>query len=128
MVNDCAKAIVSAIGIKDNSKALYELGGNKVYTFGEYVELILKIIRKKRMVVDMPMSLAKLQSSILSVLPFKPILSRDQCTILESKDNVVSGAHLTFKDLNIKPAVDLEKEMEKYLWRHRSQGEFNNDL
>ena len=128
MVNDCAKAIVSAIETKDNSKAIYELGGNKVYTFGEYVELILKIIRKKRMVVDMPMSLAKLQSSILSVLPFKPILSRDQCTILESKDNVVSGAHLTFKDLNIKPAVDLEKEMEKYLWRYRSQGEFNNDL
>ncbi len=47
MVNDCAKAIASATGIKDNSKALYELGGNKVYTFGEYVELIIKIIRKK---------------------------------------------------------------------------------
>ena len=80
------------------------------------------------MVVDMPMSLAKLQSSILSVLPFKPILSRDQCTILESKDNVVSGAHLTFKDLNIKPVLDLEKEMEKYLWRWRPSGEFNKDL
>ena len=128
MVNDCAKAIVSAIETKDNSKAIYELGGNKVYTFGEYVELILKIIRKKRMVVDMPMSLAKLQSSILSVLPFKPILSRDQCIILESKDNVVSGAHLTFKDLNIKPVLDLEKEMEKYLWRWRPSGEFNKDL
>ncbi len=75
------------------------------------------------MVVDMPMSLAKLQSSILSVLPFKPILSRDQCIILESKDNVVSGDHLTLKDLNIKP-VDVEKEMEKWLWRYRSGGEF----
>ena len=124
MADDCAKAIVSAIKTKDNSKAIYELGGNKIYTFGEYVNLILKIIRKKRIVIDMPMSLAKLQSSIFSILPFKPLISRDQCIILEEKDNVVSGEHLSFQDLNIKP-TDVEKEMERFLWRHRASGEFS---
>ena len=74
--------------------------------------------------MDMPMSLAKLQSSIFSILPFKPLISRDQCIILEEKDNVVSGKHLSFQDLNIKP-TDVEKEMERFLWRHRASGEFS---
>jgi hypothetical protein len=43
--------------------------------------------------------------------------------ILLEKDNVVSGSHLALKDLNIKP-TDVKTEMEKWLWRYRSGGEF----
>ena len=78
---------------------------------------------EKRLVVEMPMTLAKAQSMLLSLLPIPPILTKDQCVILSEKDNIVSGDHLTIKDLNIKP-TDVEKEMEKWLWRYRSGGEF----
>ncbi len=69
------------------------------------------------------MVLAKIQGALLSLLPIPPILTKDQCLILSEKDNIVSGDHLTIKDLNIKP-TDIEKEMEKWLWRYRSGGEF----
>ena len=92
-------------------------------SFGDVVKLILKIIGKKRLVLEMPMTLAKVQSTILGLLPIPPILTKDQCLILSEKDNVVSGNHLTLQDLNIKP-TDVENEMKKWLWRYRSGGEF----
>ena len=104
------------------------MGGGRVISFGDMIKLILKVIGKKRIVADVPMTLAKIQGSLLSLLPIDPVITKDQCIILSEKDNVVSGdhltlEHLTLKDLNIKPA-DLEKEMEKWLWRYRSGGEF----
>ena len=87
------------------------------------VKSILNTINKKRFVIEMPISLAKIQSSILSLLPFPPILTKDQCEILSEKDNVVSNNHLVLKDLNIKPS-DVELEMKKWLWRFRRGGEF----
>ena len=122
-VNDVAKAILKAIEVKNNEGKIYEIGGEKIISFGDMVKNILKIIGKKRLVVEMPMTLAKAQSMLLSLLPIPPILTKDQCVILSEKDNIVSGNHLTIKDLNIKP-TDVEKEMEKWLWRYRSGGEF----
>jgi len=122
-VNDVAKAIVRAIEIKNNEGSIYELGGEKIFSMGDMVKLILRIIGKKRLVVEMPMTLAKIQSTLLGLLPIPPILTKDQCLILSEKDNIVSGDHLTLEDLNIKP-TDVEKEMETWLWRHRAGGEF----
>ncbi len=121
--NDVARAIIKAIEIKNNEGSIYELGGEKILSLGDMVKLILKIIGKKRLVVEMPMALAKIQSVLLSLLPISPILTKDQCLILSEKNNVVSGSHSTLKDLNIRP-VDVETEMEKWLWRYRSGGEF----
>ena len=122
-VNDVARAILKAIETKNNEGKIYELGGGKVISFGDMIKLILSTIGKKRIVADVPMTLAKIQSSLLGLLPIDPIITKDQCLILSEKDNVVSGNHLTLKDLNIKP-TDIEKEMEKWLWRYRSGGEF----
>ena len=118
-----ARAILKAIETKNNEGKIYELGGGKVISFGDMIKLILSTIGKKRIVADVPMTLAKIQSSLLGLLPIDPIITKDQCLILSEKDNVVSGDHLTLKDLNIKP-TDIEKEMEKWLWRYRSGGEF----
>ena len=87
------------------------------------VKSILSTINKKRFVVEMPMPIAKIQSSITDLLPFPPILTRDQCEILSEADNVVSNNYLTLKDLDIDPA-DVEEEMKKWLWRYRDGGQF----
>ena len=121
--NDVAKAIMMAIETKNNEGKIYELGGKKIMSFEDIIKLILQIVGKKRIILDMPVTLAKLQSIFLSVLPIPPILTLDQISILLEKDNVVSGNHLTLKDLDIKP-TEIEKEMEKWLWRYRSGGEF----
>jgi len=123
LVNDVADAIVHAIELKGNEGKIYEIGGPKVISFGDMVKLILKTINKKRFVVPMPMPIAKIQSSILSLLPIPPIITKDQCEILSEADNVVSNNHMTLQDLNVKPS-DVEEAMKKWLWRYKDGGEF----
>jgi len=123
LVTDVADAIVKAIEIKDNEGKIYEIGGPKIISFGDMVKSILKTINKKRFVVQMPMVIAKIQSTITDLLPIPPILTKDQCEILSEADNVVSNNHLTLKDLDINP-LDVEEEMKKWLWRYREGGQF----
>ena len=123
LVNDVVQAIVQAIEIKGNEGKIYEIGGPKVISFGDMVKSILKTINKKRFVVPMPMPIAKIQSSILSLLPIPPILTKDQCEILSEADNVVSNNHMTLLDLKVKPS-DVEEAMKKWLWRYKDGGEF----
>jgi len=123
LVNDVADAIVKAIELKGNEGKIYEIGGPKVISFGDMVKSILKTINKKRFVVPMPMPLAKIQSTITDLLPFPPILTKDQCQILSEADNIVSNSHLTLEDLEIEPS-DVEEEMKKWLWRYKDGGQF----
>ena len=123
LVTDVADAIVQAINIKDNEEKIYEIGGPKIISFGDMVKSILSTINKKRLVIEMPMPIAKIQSSITDLLPFPPILTRDQCEILSEADNVVSDKYLTLNDLNINPA-DVQESMKKWLWRYRDGGQF----
>ena len=123
LVSDVADSIVKAIETKNNEGKIYEIGGPKIISFGDMVKSILSTINKKRFVVEMPMPIAKIQSSITDLLPFPPILTRDQCEILSEADNVVSNNHLTLKDLDINP-TDVEEEMKKWLWRYKDGGQF----
>ncbi len=124
LVTDVAQSIYRAISQKNNSGKIYEIGGPKIYSFKEMIKLILKTIGKKRLIFDMPMQIAKIQSSILSILPIPPILTNDQCIILSEADNIVSKNSLTASDLKLK-TNDVETEMKKWLWRFRSGGEFS---
>ena len=123
LVSDVADAIVKIIEKKNNEQKIYEIGGPKVISFGNMIKSILLSINKKRFVLEMPMTLAKLQSSITDLLPFPPILTRDQCEILSENDNIVSNNHLTLKDLDFKPS-DVEEAMKKWLWRYKDGGQF----
>ena len=123
LVDDVVNSISSAIEIKNNYGKIYEIGGPKIISFGEMVRSILKSINKKRLVFDMPISIAKFQSTILSLLPFPPLLTRDQCEILTESDNVVSNKELTLKDLNLTPK-DVEEKMNSWLYRYRDGGQF----
>ena len=123
LVSDVVSSILKAIEIKNNESKIYEIGGPKIISFGDMVKSILSTINKKRFVVEMPMAIAKIQSSITDLLPFPPILTRDQCEILSEADNVVSNNYLTIKDLDIDPK-DVEEEMKKWLWRFKDGGQF----
>ena len=123
LVTDVANAIMKSIQIKNNEGKIYEIGGPKIISFGDMVKSIMETIGKKRFVIGMPMSIAKIQSTLLSLLPFPPILTRDQCEILTEADNVVSNNKLDIKDLNINPK-DVEEKMSTWLYRYRSGGQF----
>ena len=123
LVTDVADAIVKAIEIKNNEGKIYEIGGPKIISFGDIIKSILKTINKKRFVIELPMPIAKVQSTITDLLPIPPILTKDQCEILSEADNVVSNNHLTLKDLDINP-IDVEEAMKKWLVRFRDGGQF----
>jgi NADH dehydrogenase len=123
LVTDVADSITKAIEVKDNEGKIYEVGGPKVISFGDMVKSILKTINKERFVIQMPMPIAKFQSTITDLLPIPPILTKDQCEILSEADNIVSSDHLTLKDLDINP-VDVEEAMKKWLWRYKDGGQF----
>ena len=122
LADDVATAIVRSIDIKKNEGKIYEIGGPKIISFKDMVKSIISTIGKKRLIVEMPMPLAKVQAALFSLMP-KPLLTKDQCEILNEADNIVSDKHLILKDLNIKP-VDVQQAMPKWLWRYRTGGEF----
>ena len=121
---DClARAIVNAID-KGNKGKIYEIGGEIQISFGNLVKDILKIIGKKRIVLDVPLSIGKVLGSIFQLMPGRPLLTKDQCLILEGKHNIVSDNHLTIKDLGITPA-NVEKKMSEWLVQYKEGGQFS---
>ena len=123
LVSDVVDAIFQAIEAKNNHGKIYEIGGPKVISFGDIIKSIMQTLNKKRFVVEIPMPIAKIQSSVMSLLPIPTILTRDQCEILSESDNIVSNNYLTLKDLNVKPS-DVEEAMKKWLWRFKDGGQF----
>ena len=99
----------------------YELGGPKVYTYRDLMELVLRETKRHRLLLPVPWGIAKLQASVLGLLP-KPLLTRDQVTQLQI-DNVVSPDALTLKDLGIEP-TPAEVIVPTYLSRFRRGGRF----
>jgi uncharacterized protein YbjT (DUF2867 family) len=122
LADDVATAIFKTIEVKKNEGKIYEIGGPTIISFKDMVKSIVSTIGKKRFIVEMPMPLAKVQAALFSLMP-KPLLTKDQCEILNEADNVVSNKYLTLKDLNIKP-TDVQQAMSKWLWRFRASGEF----
>ena len=95
------------------------LGGPKIYTFREVLELVLSEIRRKRGFVDLPFGLAAFQARLMSILPNAP-LTPDQIELLKS-DNIVSSGALTLASLGITP-TPAEVVLPTYLDRFRRGG------
>jgi len=121
-VGDVADAIMKAIELPEAQGKTYELGGPRVYTFKELMQLVLQETRRKRFLVPMPWSVAEFQGRILGKLP-KPPLTEDQVLLLKN-DNVVSPGAATLGDLGIQPTA-AEVIIPTYLDRFRVGGRFS---
>ena len=100
---------------------IYELGGPKNYSFKELMQILLNEIKKKRFLIPIPYTVAKIQSYFLQIMP-KPLLTPDQVEILKY-NNTVSGDYPTLKDLGI-TGTNLQTILPKYIYRFRSGGQF----
>ena len=85
------------------------------------MEILLTQIKKKRFLVPIPFSVAKLQSYFLQMMP-NPLLTPDQVDILKF-NNIVSGNYPTLRDLNIE-GTSIEKILPEYIYRFRTGGQF----
>jgi len=116
-----------AAAIEGRAKAgqIYELGGPEAKSFKELMQFVLATIERRRLLVPIPFWVAKLQASMLQLMP-KPLLTPDQVEMLRG-DIVVSDAAKregrTLEALGIEP-VAMEIIVPSYLWRFRKTGQF----
>jgi uncharacterized protein YbjT (DUF2867 family) len=119
-VEDVAEAAAKA-ACGEAEPGIYELGGPSVYTLREAVELMLKVTRRRRMIVNIPFALARINAWFLQMLP-NPLLTVDQVRLLEH-DSVVTDGARRLADLGIHPTT-AEGMIEGYLYAYRPQGQY----
>jgi len=133
---DVAAAIVRALTNEEARGKTYELGGPAVYTFEEILRFILRETGRKRLLVPVPFSIAKLMAMGLTMahavpaaiagffgaVPSDSLLTVDQVRLLAT-DNVVKEGALGFADLGLQPQA-MEPIVSAYLWRYHPKGQF----
>ncbi|MBK0400561.1 complex I NDUFA9 subunit family protein [Limibaculum sp. M0105] len=120
-VQDVADAAARAV-VGEAEPGVYELGGPRIYSFRELVALTLKVIRRRRLIADVPFFIGRLKGKVLSLLP-NPPLTEDQVRLLE-RDNVVAEGARGFEALGIQPKA-AEGIIETYLYPYRPYGQYS---
>jgi NADH dehydrogenase len=126
-VDDVVKAAVAGV-LGAAKPGIYELGGPDVATFRDWMKLMLRVVRRKRLIHDMPTGIAKLMAGTFGLIQKASLgnieapLTRDQIVNL-GRDNVVGDGAKTFADLGIEP-VAVGAVLPDYLWRYRPTGQF----
>ena len=100
-----------------------ECVGPDIITFKEIILKILKSINKKRLLLPLPLSLAKLNAKIFQLMP-KPLLTMDQLRLLKY-DNVVSKKYKTNFDYKIEANKKFDDEINRYSFNWTSGGQFS---
>ena len=126
-VDDVAQAAVK--GVLGQAHGVFELGGPEVATFRALMGKMLGIIRRRRLVLNIPFFAARIMATgldfasalTLGLFPNK-MLTRDQVTSLGA-DNVVAAGAKGFADLGIEPA-DMDSVLPEYLWCFRPSGQY----
>ncbi|SKA08081.1 complex I NDUFA9 subunit family protein [Consotaella salsifontis] len=125
-VADVAEAVARAMEGEVAGGRIYELGGPEVMTFRELMELMLKIICRKKRFVTLSYSTASSMGRLLQSIPGAPI-TEDQVKQLRY-DNVVSEAAKaegrTFEAFGIEPRL-MDAILPTYLVRFKPLGQFN---
>lgn len=112
-VGDVAEAVSKCVGRPDEyGGKVYELGGPRVLTFRDCLDLLQKYTGCSRSYFTLPFPVAYLQAVFMELMP-QPPLTRDQLKMLK-KDNVVAKSALGFGEFNISP-VDVEVVLPTYL-------------
>ncbi|HCP81252.1 MAG TPA: complex I NDUFA9 subunit family protein [Octadecabacter sp.] len=126
-VDDVAAAAV--MGVEGNAHGVYELGGPDVHTFREMMHEVLAVIRRRRLVLNIPFWVARIMAFGFKVgrvlsLGFVPgPLTADQVKLL-AIDNVVSDDAQNFETLGLTP-TPMEAILPDYLWRFRPSGQYD---
>jgi uncharacterized protein YbjT (DUF2867 family) len=121
-----AAAVLGALGRAP--AGVYELGGPDVATFRDLMVRMLEIIRRRRLVLDIPLWMGRLMGRLFDALQtvtlglLKGPVTLDQVRSL-AKDNVVGADVRTFADLGIEP-TSLVAVLPEYLWRFRPTGQY----
>ena len=126
-VDDVAHAAAKGV-MGEAEPGIYELGGPDVNSFRELMEQMLHVIRRRRIIINLPFWMASIMGGLMEFIQtislglVPPQITRDQVRSLKV-DNVVNDDAKGFADLGIEP-TSLEAVLPDYLWRFRPAGQY----
>ncbi|MEO9864052.1 MAG: complex I NDUFA9 subunit family protein [Yoonia sp.] len=126
-VDDVAAAAVK--GVNGDASGVFELGGPEVKTFRELMQDMLAVVRRRRLILNVPFFVAKIMASLFGIGQFltagivKAPITKDQVINL-AVDNVVSDDAQGFDVLGVRPAT-MATILPDYLWRFRPSGQYD---
>jgi uncharacterized protein YbjT (DUF2867 family) len=129
-VGDLAAAIANAVADRSAAGKTFEIGGPKVYTYRELMQLTLTEIHKSRILLPLPWPVAGLLGAVSELpsrlLPIAPVLTADQVEMLKSDAIPAPGAP-GLKALGVDVPTAPEAILPTYMYRFRRGGQFAVD-
>ena len=109
-VEDLAEYYALALDVPGATNRTFDLGGPDAVTWNEFWERLKRVLGVRRPSVHVPIGAMRLQATLTERLPGAPV-TRDQLTMLELGDNVVSdpAAVETFE----LPLVPLDEQLRR---------------
>ena len=117
--------IIHYIIQKNIYSKIIECVGPETISFKEIIQKLLKLIDKKRILLPMPLPLAKLSARFFELMP-KPLLTRDQLKLLRY-NNVLSGKYKSNTEIGVPSLRYFEEEVKKYCYMWREGGQFSTE-
>ena len=114
---------ITKIIIDDIEENIIEFAGPEEMSFKEILEKLLFLIEKKRVLLPMPISLARMTAHIFELLP-KPLITNDQLRLLKY-DNILSGKYKSNYDFEFDCSSRFEDEVNKYSYMWKNEGEYS---
>jgi NADH dehydrogenase len=109
-VEDVAAYFAAAIEKPEAANRTFEIGGPDVVTWNEFWARLKRSLGTRRPSVHLPVALMRAQAVVLERLP-KPPVTRDQLTMLEAGDNVVTNSDAV--DVFGLPLVSLDEQLRR---------------
>ena len=122
--SDLTDTIYKVISNNIYSKII-ECVGPETFTFKEIIIKLLNLIEKKRILLPMPTTLAKISARIFEIMP-NPLLTRDQLKLLKY-DNIPSGKYKTNSDLGFPSLRFFDEEVKKYCYMWKEGGQYSTE-
>ena len=120
--SDLTEIIYQVISKNIISKTI-ECVGPETISLKDILKRLLKLIEKKRLLIPLPLFLAKLSAIFFQLLP-NPLLTLDQLKLLRY-NNVASGKYKTNFDIGIPSVRRFDVEVEKYAFMWKESGQFS---
>ena len=120
-VSDLVDVIFATIESHYNNLVL-ECIGPEVITFKDIIKKLLKSINRKRLLLPIPLPIAKLSAKFLQLFP-KPLLTEDQLVMLKY-DNCKSDKFKNNIDIGLMANRKFENEINKYSYNWKKGGQF----
>ena len=121
-VSDLVEIIFEVVKEKTNEKTI-ECIGPEILSFKEIILKLLKAIDKKRLLIPMPITIAKMTAKLFEIMP-NPLITVDQINLLKY-DNISSGQYKTNFELDLNAKKIFDEELEKYSFNWRTGGQYS---